>query len=260
MIFDAVKKTHPEITVVGTVGPAPKGEDFDLGWNFAGELHVPVVDEHYYQSPQWFWDNLNRYEKYDRTKSKIYLGEYAARDNKSRSTLRAALSEAAYLTSLERNGDVVQFASYAPLLARRGHTHWSPDLIFFNGTEVFPTISYYVQQLFGQNSGDTYFSTAVSDAKEFAASSVRDGATGDLIVKLVNGANASKPLRIELKGVTTLVHSATKIVLTGANADVVNSDGGVPEAKPEISSIEVGQSFDYEAPANSFTVIRLKSK
>jgi alpha-L-arabinofuranosidase len=260
MIYDAVKKKHPEITMVGTVGPAPKGEDFDLGWSFAGELHVPIIDEHYYQNPSWFWNNLNRYDNYDRAKSKVYVGEYAARDAKSRSTLRAAIAEAAYLTSLEKNGDVVQFASYAPLLARRGHVNWSPDLIFFNGTEGFPTISYYVQQLFGLNGGDTYLLTTVSDSKEFAASAVRDRATADLIVKLVNGADTSKSLRIKLNGVATLSRSATKTVLTGTNADVVNPDGGTPAAKPEMSSIEVGQAFDCEAPPNSFTVIRMKSR
>jgi alpha-L-arabinofuranosidase len=246
--------------VVGTVGPAPKGEDFDLGWKFASEFHVPIVDEHYYQSPQWFWDNLNRYDNYDRTKSKVYLGEYAARDTKSLGTLRAAIAEAAYLTSLEKNGDVVHLASYAPLLARRGHMQWSPDLIYFNGTEVFPTISYYTQQLFGLNGGDTYLSTTVSDPKECAASCVRDGKAGDLIVKLVNGASAPKPLRIELNGVPAIPRSATKTVLTGVNADVVNPEGGPAGAKPEVSPIDVGQAFDYEAPPNSFTVIRLKSR
>ncbi|TAL01608.1 MAG: alpha-N-arabinofuranosidase [Verrucomicrobia bacterium] len=260
MIYNAVQKKHPEIIVIGTVGPAPDGRDFETGWKFATELRVPMVDEHYYKSPQWFWDNLQRYEKYDRTKPKVYVGEYAAHDGGRRSTLRSALAEAAYLTTLERNGDVVQFASYAPLLARRGHTQWTPDLIYFNGAEVFPTISYYVQQLFGINSGDTCLSTVVSDPREFATSSVRDGATGDLIVKLVNGANTPKPLRIELNGVTTLPGSATKTVLTGENADVVNRDGDPSATKLEVSSIEVGQAFDYEAPPNSFTVIRMKSK
>jgi len=260
MIYDAIKERHPEITVVGTVGPAPNGEDFDLGWKFAGELHVPIVDEHYYENPQWFWNNQNRYDNYDRAKSKVYVGEYAARDAKSRSTLRAAIAEAAYLTSLEKNGDVVQFASYAPLLARKGHTQWTPDMIYFNGTGVFPTISYYVQQLFGLNSGDTYLSTTVSDSKEFAASSVRNSTTGDVIIKLVNGDNISKALHIELNGLTPLPKNATKTILTGANADVVNPEGGVPAAKPEESAIEIGKVFDYEAPANSFTVIRIKFK
>ncbi len=260
MIYEAIKAKHPEITVVGTVGPAPGGEDFDLGWKFADQLHVPIVDEHYYESPQWFWNNLHRYDHYDRANPKVYVGEYAARDAGNRSTLRAALAEAAYLTSLERNGDVVQFASYAPLLCNERHANWRPDLIYFNNTGVFPTISYYVQQLFSLNRGDTYLRTTVGDAGKFAASSVRDSKTGDLILKLVNGADKAEPLHIELNGITTLPGGATKTVLTGVNANVVNPAGGVPAAKPEVSPIEVGQAFDYEAPPNSLTVIRMKSK
>lgn len=260
MIFDAVKEKHPEIVVIGTVGPAPDGRDFEAGWRFASELRVPMVDEHYYKPPQWFWDNLQRYDNYDRAKSKVYLGEYAAHDGGRRSTLRSALAEAACLTSLERNGDVVQFASFAPLLARRGHTQWSPDLIYFNSTEVFPTINYYVQQLFSQNAGDTYLPTTVSDAKEFAASSVRVAATDDLIIKLVNGGTTPKPLHIEINGGATFQGSATKTVMAGDNADIVNRDGGAPAVKPEVSTIAVSRAFDYEAPPHSLTIIRLKTK
>jgi len=258
MIYEAIKAKHPEITMVGTVGPAPDGVDYNLGWKFAGDLHVPIVDEHYYESPQWFWTHLNRYDNYDRTKSKVYVGEYAARDVKSRSTLRAAVAEAAYLTSLERNGDVVHFASYAPLIARLGHLSWSPDLIFFDGTQVYPTISYSVQQLFSTNSGDTYLPTTVSNPGDFSASSVRDSKTGDIILKLVNGANVSRTMRVELSGLTSPPSSATKTVLSGANADVVNPLGGPAAVKPEVSSVTVGRTFDCEAPANSLTVIRMK--
>lgn len=260
MIFEAVKKKHSGVVVVGTVGPAPDGEDFTKGWQIANELRVPMVDEHYYKPPQWFWENLQRYDTYDRSKPKVYLGEYAAHDDHRRSTLRAALAEAACLTSLERNGDVVRLASYAPLLARRGHTQWSPDLIYFNGTDVFPTISYEVQRLFGQNSGDAYLPTSISDSAEFAASTVRDSKSGDVILKLVNGANSPKPLHIGLNGVSPLPDGATRIVLTGANADVVNPDGGVPAVKPEVSPIKAGKEFDCEAPANSLTVIRMKCR
>jgi alpha-L-arabinofuranosidase len=161
MIFQALKEKHPEITVVGTVGPFPDGEDFERGWKFADELGVPMVDEHYYQSPQWFWQNLHRYDAYDRAKSKVYVGEYAAHDDRRRSTLRSALAEAAHLTSLERNADVVSFASYAPLLAKRGNTQWNPNLIYFSNTQVAPTINYYVQQLFSVNNGDVLLSTSV---------------------------------------------------------------------------------------------------
>ena len=108
-----------------------------------------------------------------------------------RSTLRSAIAEAAGMTAFERNGDVVHFASYAPLLARRNHTQWHPDMIYFTGTEVYLTANYYVQQLFGQNSGDTYLATTINSTAKpptLAASTVRDSKSGDLIVKIVNGA------------------------------------------------------------------------
>ena len=162
MIYNAVKAKHPEIVVIGTVGPNTEGADYVNGWRIADELRLPMVDEHGYKSPQWLWENLQRYDAYDRTKSKVYLGEWAAFDDKRRPTLRAAIAEAAYLTALERNADVVRFSSYAPMLAKRDHTHWNPNLIFFTNTEVFPTISYHVQRLFSVNNGDTYLPTTVS--------------------------------------------------------------------------------------------------
>jgi alpha-L-arabinofuranosidase len=140
LIYDAVKAKHPEITVIGTVGPSPDGEDFELGWKFARELNVPLVDEHYYMKPEWFVANQKRYDSYSRAESKIYIGEYASWGN----TLLNAISEAAYMTSVERNGDVVRMASYAPLLSKEGHINWNPDLIYFTNTTVCPTVNYYV--------------------------------------------------------------------------------------------------------------------
>ena len=262
MIYAAVKAKYPEITVIGTVGPSPDGEDYENGWKIADELRVPLVDEHYYEKPQWFWDNLQRYDNHDRTKSKVYVGEWAAHDVKRRSTLRSAIAEAAYLTSLERNADVVRMASYAPLLANRQHTNWTPDLIYFTNTGVFPTISYSVQQLFSINSGDTYFVTTINDSakpENLAASSVRDSKTGDLILKLVNGAATAKALHIELNGANFLKANAIKTVLAGADADVVNEDGKPPAVNPLTSLITVSPTFDCEAPANSLTVIRVPS-
>jgi alpha-L-arabinofuranosidase len=258
MIFDAVKAKHPEITVIGTVGPFPDGADFNRGWKFATELHVPIVDEHYYRPPQWFWDNLARYDTYDRSKPHVYVGEYAAHDDKRRNTLRSALAEAAHLTSLERNADVVPFASYAPLLARRGHTQWNPDLIYFTGTEVLPTINYYVQQLFSLNSGDTWLTTTVNPAASharFAASSVRDSRTGDLILKFVNGDNSARSLRVDLVGAKNLAPTAQKTVLAASDANMTDAQAVQPKSAP----FTIGSAFDYEAPANSLTVIRIKA-
>ncbi|MBN1517044.1 alpha-N-arabinofuranosidase [Candidatus Sumerlaeota bacterium] len=161
MIYDAMREKHPEITIIGTVGPAPSGGDFDEGWKFANELNIPMVDEHYYLGPGVFLAMLNRYDDYDRDKSKVYLGEYAAHDRDRRNTLRSALAEAAYMTSLERNGDIVPFASYAPMLGKEHHTQWNPNLIYFNNTEILRTANYYAQQLFSVNEGDYYLPTKV---------------------------------------------------------------------------------------------------
>lgn len=263
LIHDALKSKHPEIVVIGTSGPQADGYDFDQGWAFANELKLPMVDEHYYRPPQWFWQNLARYDSYDRAGPKIYVGEYAAHDDKRRSTLRAALAEAAYLTTLERNGDIVSMASYAPLLAKRGHTQWSPDLIYFTNTAVFPTISYEVQRLFSINSGDTYHPTTFTPAgapAEFAASTVRDSHTGDLILKMVNGASAGRALRINLAGSASLMPDAALTVLAAPDASAANEDGQAPAAAPVESTIKIASAFDLELAANSLTIIRIKNR
>jgi len=259
MIYDAVKAKHPEITVIGTVGPFHSGDDFDQGWKIANEFSIPIVDEHYYVSPQWFWDNLNRYDTYDRTKSKVYLGEYAAHDEKRRTTLRAALAEAAHLTSLERNADVVLMASYAPLLGREGMTNWNPNLIYFNGTGgVFPTVSYEVQKLFGHHGGDRYLSSSLSaDSQRLAISSVRDTASGEVILKVVNGGDQAKALKIQLDGANRLASKAELIVLSGQPDDTNDYSAG-HLIKPKTSSIGVAASFAYTAPANSLSIVRIK--
>ena len=262
MIFEAIKAKHPKITVIGTVGPFADGKDYDNGWAFARELKVPMVDEHYYVPPQWFWDNLGRYDKYDRTNRKVYVGEYAAHDRNRRNTLRSAIAEAAGLTSFERNGDVVSFASYAPLLARRNHTQWHPDLIYFTGKDVILSANYYVQQLFGHNSGDICLDAKLSAAgspSTLAYSAVRDSKSGDVIVKIVNGANAPAPLTVQLEGLPPATSfETTKTVLTGPNPDAVNEDGRPPVVRAETSQLPLKPTFDCEVPANSVTVFRFR--
>jgi alpha-L-arabinofuranosidase len=262
LMYDALQAKHPEIVVIGTSGPFASGRDYDEGWKFARELKLALVDEHYYVAPQWFWDNLQRYDKYDRTSAKVYVGEYAAHDrDKRRSTLRSAIAEAAGLTGFERNGDIVQFVSYAPLLARRNHTQWHPDLIYFTGTDVFPTANYYVQQLFGQNSGDTYLPTTLNLTDKpvtLAASAVRDSKSGHIIVKIVNGADRPAPLTVSLVGLAPGDYPTTRTVLTGADAEAINEDDEAPAVKPVTSESTLKPTFDYEAPAHSLTVFRIR--
>lgn len=262
MIFDVLRREHPEIVVVGTSGPFASGEDFELGWDFAREIKVPLVDEHYYVAPQWFWENLTRYDGYDRSGPAVYLGEYAAHDEERRNTLRSALAEAAHLTSLERNGDVVRFASYAPLLARRGHTQWHPDLIYFTGTDVYRTANYEVQRLFGLHAGDRWLETAIVGAapgSRLAASTVVDSATGDTILKIVNGDDTPVAVALRFTGwAGDAQRAAERIVLTGPGADAVNEDGRPPVVHPASEPVSLSPRSSYVAPAHSLTIFRIR--
>lgn len=264
MIYEVVHAKHPEITIIGTVGPFHSGEDYDLGWNFANEVKVEMVDEHYYEKPEWFVSNLKRYDNYSRSASKVYVGEYAAHDVKRRNTLRAALSEALYMTSLERNGDVVTFASYAPLLGRRGHTQWNPNLIYFTGTQICSTINYYAQKLFANNEGDLYYHNVITanvadTAKTFAASCVKDSKTGDVILKIVNRDAVPVPAKINLAGLGSFNPNATVTVLSG-DPDSENSFDGAQNLVPQTAGLTVNKSFTYQAAASSLTVIRIHAK
>ncbi len=146
----AIAARHPDITVISNSGPDDQGFVFDLLWRYNREAGVDMVDEHYYNSPTWFLQNNKRYDAYDRNGPKVFLGEYASLDNKHFN----ALAEAAYMTGLERNADVVKMASYAPLLANIDHVQWRPDMIWFDNDESWGTTSYQVQKLFMNNVGD----------------------------------------------------------------------------------------------------------
>ena len=256
MIFNAVKEKYPEVTVIGTVGPFYEGSDYEEGWKFASKIGIPMVDEHYYNTPGWFINNQDFYDRYDRNKAKVYLGEYAAHLPGRPNNIETALAEALYLTSVERNADVVTMTSYAPLLAKEGHTQWNPDLIYFNNTEVKPTVGYYAQQMYGQNAGSEYIASSVTldntqDAveKRIGVSVVRDGKTGDMIVKLVNLLPVAVNAQIELPSLEGMDTTAVKTVLAGKPTD--------KQARPVSGTMEVSEKFGYELPAYSFTVIRI---
>lgn len=149
LVADAVALAYPDVVIIGTAGPQPFGQDFEAGWEYARAERVAVIDEHAYRTPRWFHQNLDRYDTYPRDGGQVYFGEYAART----SSVRSALAEAAFMIAMERNGDVVRLASYAPLLARIGHTQWVPDLLYFDADRVLRTASYYGQQAFSRVRG-----------------------------------------------------------------------------------------------------------
>ncbi|NDV66974.1 alpha-L-arabinofuranosidase C-terminal domain-containing protein [Bacteroides sp. 224] len=257
MIYNAVKEKYPEIVVIGTVGPFSEGTDYVEGWDIATKLGVPMVDEHYYQPPGWFIHNQDYYDRYDRNKSKVYLGEYAAHLPGRPVNIETALTEALYLTTLERNGDVVSMTSYAPLLAKEGYTQWNPDLIYFNNTEVKPTVGYYVQKLYGQHSGDSYIPCKVELSnqneavrKRVAISAVHDSKTGDVIIKMVNLLPVAVKPTLSLPEVTSNA-TIMKYVLQGEPSD--------RRAKPIESTCTMDDLCKGELPAYSFIIYRIKN-
>lgn len=257
MIYKALKEKHPEITVIGTAGPFSEGSDYVRGWEFATKLGVPMLDEHYYQPPGWFIYNQDYYDRYDRNKSKVYLGEYAAHLPDRSNNIETALAEAIHLIACERNGDVVEMTSYAPLLAKEGYTQWSPDLIYFDNSEVKPTVGYFVQQLFGQNAGTEYLSSALyvdnhneKVRKRVACSVVKDNETGDIIIKLVNMLPAEVEIKLNADVLNTASANVIKTVLSGNPSD--------KSVRPVESKTSLEGIKNIKLPAYSFTVLRVK--
>lgn len=256
MIYKALRTKYPEITIVGTVGPSPSGEDYDEGWKLADLLDVPVVDEHYYENPNWFLANTHRYDNYDRTKSRVYIGEYASKGNKWSN----ALAEGVYMTSLERNGDVVKMASYAPMLANQRHASWDPNLIYFTNTKVVPTVNYYMQQLFSVNQGDNYFSNVVtfSNANDtlLGASCVSDGKDSEVILKLINAGGEKTIAHIDLSRFGNIDTEALLSVLEGS-PNIKNSIDNPNNIVTVNSTYKVAKTFNFSLPAYSANVIRV---
>jgi len=224
-MYERVTKAHPEIVIVGTAGPGshPENPDYEAGWKLADELQMPIIDEHYYEQNKYFLSS-RQYDNYPRDrKTKVYLGEYAAKDKK----LIDALAEGLYLLHVERNGDVVCMTSYAPLFARKNATNWNPDLIYFDNERPFLTCSYYVQQLFGQSSGQYYYGNCVSfegDAPGveqpqqdvlYGQSVVLNVKARKLYVKLVNAGAEMKKANVNLSRFG-LKKTATMTTLSGA--------------------------------------------
>ena len=248
-LIKEVKKAHPEITVVGTVGPFWEGSDYEIGWDVARKENIEIVDEHYYNPVGWYINHQDFYDKYPRTGTKVYLGEWASKGSRWEN----ALAEAIHITNVERNADVVVMSSYAPLLAREGHTQWNPDLIYFNNTEVKPTPNYYVHALCGQNAGTEYiFSDVnVSDAaaSQRVASSIVRAQNGDIIIKLVNALPVANTVTLDLGDLTGMQATMTQIATDSKERNV---------SRPAAQPISVSDISNLLLPAYSFSVIRLK--
>ena len=258
-IYERVTKAHPEIVIVGTAGPGshPGNPDLENGWKIADETAMPIIDEHYYEPRDYFLSS-RQYDYYPRDrKTKVYLGEYAAKDKK----LIDALAEGLYLLHVERNGDIVAMTSYAPLFAKKDATNWNPDLIYFDNERPFLTCSYYVQQMFGQSAGQYYYGDCVTIENPDVAprwkglpegqesgflqgqSVVLNAKTRKLYVKLVNASDKAKDAKVNLSRFG-LKKAAVKTVLTGQPNDENNYD--VQPIAPKKETIKAQKKFNLK--------------
>lgn len=261
-----LREKHPEIKVVGSSGPNSEGEDFDYLWPEMKRLKADLVDEHFYRPETWFLAQGLRYDKYDRKGPKVFAGEYACHGKgKKYNHFYPSLLEAAFMTGLERNADVVEMATYAPLFAHVEGWQWRPDLIWFDNTRSMKSGSYYVQQLYGLNKGDRVLPLTM-DGKPVAgqegqnglfASAVSEG--NDIIVKVANVGESAQPLTVDFKGLKKK-DALKKLTVTTLHADddAENTLDNQNVVKPVTSTqaIDVTKEWSATIPARTFAVYR----
>jgi alpha-N-arabinofuranosidase len=264
----AIKSKYPAMTIVSGAGPFPEGDYFEYGNKELKKLNAQIVDEHYYKNPKWFRDNVTRYDNYDRKGPKVFAGEYAAQsvdiaspDNKN--NWECAFSEAAFMTGLERNAEVVHLTSYAPLMAHAEAWQWTPDMIWFNNLETYGSANYYVQKLFSTNKGTDLLAITkegkpVTGQNELFASAVKDANTKEIIVKLVNASATAQEVTIDLKG-GKLGSKATVTTLTSSNLNDVNSFESPKKISPTESELKLkGAKAPMRLLPHSVTVLKVK--
>ncbi len=255
----AIRAKYPNIKICGTSGPSADGDNFDYGWKEMKRLKVDLVDEHYYKPPQWFFDNAGRYDNYDRKGPKVFAGEYAAHGKGEFNNWEAALSEAAFMTGLERNADVVWQATYAPLFAHVEGWQWKPDLIWFDNLETARSANWYVQMLYGVYKGTnvlklTEGKSPVEGKDGLYASAVLDKGAGKSYIKVVNSLDNAQDVEITCKGLKTIGQVET-ISLSG-NMSMENLVGKPEMIKPVKGRLTAdGNKISFSIPARTFMVI-----
>lgn len=265
----ALRKQHPEIKIIGSSGPNSEGRDFDYLWPEMKNLKVDLVDEHFYRPEDWFLSQGKRYDNYDRKGPKVFAGEYAChgRGNK-RNHFDAALLEAAFMTGLERNADVVEMATYAPLFAHVEGWQWRPDLIWFDNLRSMPTASYYVQQMYGKNKGSMVVPTSMGKEPVAGlpgqdglfASTAYDEATGEYIVKIANTGIYNQTVDLDFKGLKKKLFNSYSVETLHADHNAENKLDRQDMVKPVKNAVNIEPTANVKVtvPAKTFAVYRFK--
>ena len=259
----AIRAKYPKMKICGTSGPSADGKDFDYGWKEMKRLKLDLVDEHYYKPPQWFFDNAGRYDGYDRKGPKVFAGEYAAHGKGEFNNWEAALSEAAFMTGLERNADVVYQATYAPLFAHVEGWQWKPDLIWFDNLKTVRSANWYVQMLYGVYKGThviglTENGKAVEGADGLYASAVYDKNAGAYYVKIANALTTEQQVSLQFKGMKQLSKAET-ILLTARNDEAENTLANDKAIVPQnVKAQPEGNVLNVKMPKRSFVVVKVQ--
>jgi alpha-L-arabinofuranosidase len=264
----AILSRYPAIKIVSGAGPFAEGEYFNYAWKELKQLKPALIDEHYYKPPTWFFNNASRYDNYERTGPKIFAGEYAAHSKESaeaesRNNWESALAEAAFMTGLERNADIVQMCSYAPLFAHVDAWQWRPDLIWFDNLGVVATPNYYVQKLFSNNKGTDVVSIAenekpVAGKDSLYSSAVIDKKKAELIIKIVNIASMSQTVELNLTGIKLAKADAVSQTLAANDLYSYNKLAELDKLKPEEKKFTIKTNkFNQNLPAYSVTVLKI---
>ena len=264
----AIKSKYPDIKFVNSSGTDPSGDRFDYLNNNLRQMNADIIDEHYYRNPGWFLENARRYDNYPRTGSKVFAGEYAAQSDKmvsvdNRNNWKCALSEAAFMTGLERNAAVVAMASYAPLFAHVDAWQWTPDLIWFDNLRSYGTPNYYVQKLFSINKGTqvvpiTLNNDVVAGQDSLYASACIDKNKNELIIKLVNVSSQEKNEEINLQGVKRKSSIISETILQNDDLDKCNSLDKPAALSPVEQILDMkGNVLKIKLKQYSFTVLHI---
>ena len=242
----AIRAKYPDIKIVGTSGPDSEGKMFELGWQDMKKQKADLVDEHFYRPESWFLNSGLRYESYDRKGPKVFAGEYACHGKgKKWNHYEASILEAAFMTDMERNADVVYMTAYAPLLAHVDGWQWRPDLVWFDNTEMFKTCSYYVQQMYAQNKGTNVLSLTMNKKpvagqegqNGLFASAVLDANANTVIVKVINTGKTAQDISLNLVGMKG-EKTAKTIPLNHSGMDDENSIEAPDKIAPVQGSVK----------------------
>ncbi|MEY8759058.1 alpha-L-arabinofuranosidase C-terminal domain-containing protein [Chryseobacterium tongliaoense] len=262
----AIHDKYPGMIIISGSGPSPDGEFFDYGWKELKKLKAQMVDEHYYNSAKWFQENAARYDQYDRNGPKVFAGEYAVQSVKvvspdNKNNWESALSEAAFMTGLERNADLVHMTSYAPLFAHAEGWQWTPDLIWFNNLESYATPSYYVQKLFSNNKGTDLLTIknngkAVTGQDKLYATAVKNARNNEVIIKIVNTGTQNRSVIINPKNIK-YGNRLTRIILTAPKLSSENNFNEEPVRPEENTSTVKNGRLSVDIPGNSLVILKL---